>query len=142
MAIDEHREDWTEEVLERVAEAQGEYQRTVEEGVVCVAGSAREDRAPALRAPFPRRRNLVSHPRVERLGPSRSNGDPSSLYDVLAALAEDAQVTYDPKAWGSRDPHGAAIQARHDEKRKNELAGRGYLTDAELQERRLTGVES
>ena len=31
MAIDEHREDWTEEVLERVAEAQGEYQRTVEE---------------------------------------------------------------------------------------------------------------
>jgi hypothetical protein len=134
VATDEHREEWTEEVLEQVAEAQTEYQQAVE----MVASASQEVLAKIALLRFVRlfpEDEISYRIRGSNVLALRSpNGDPYSLYDVLAALREDARVTYDPKAWVSRDPHGAAIQARHDEKRRNEEKGLGYLTDAEIAE--------
>lgn len=137
VAIDEHREDWTEEVLEQVAAAQAEYQRAVDE----VSSASQEVLAKIALLRFVRlfpEDEISYRIRGSNVLALRSpNGDPYSLYDVLAALAEDAQVTYDPKAWVSRDPLGAAIQERHNEKHRNAEKGLGYFTDAELQERQM-----
>lgn len=132
---DENRDAWVTEALEQVATTQGEYQQAVEE----LARASQEVLARIALLSWTRLfpEHEVSY-RVRGssvLGLRGPNSDAYPLAEVIEALRQDSQVEYDPTAWGvSRDPIGAQIQARHDEKRRNEEKGLGYLTDAEITE--------
>lgn len=130
--VDEHRDEWSQQAMEDVAQAQAEYGEAVEavssavqEVLVKVALLRFTRLFPDSETSFKVRASVVPALRGQ-------NGDPYSIYDVLAALTEDAQVKYDPKAWGSRDPLAVAIQARHDEALANQKKGLGYFTDEDL----------
>lgn len=132
VVADDLREEWTETVLAEVTEAKTAYAQAVEE----VDRASREVLAKIALLRFvrlfPEEETSYRVRGSNVLALRAPHGDPYSLDEVVQALREDAQVTYDPRAFVSRDALGVAIQARHDERRANEEAGLGYLTDEEL----------
>lgn len=134
VVADECCEEWTEQVLGEVSTAQREYQEAVE--VLASASGEVLAKIALLRWArlFPEDEISYRVRGSNVLALRAPHGDPYSLDEVLQALREDAQVTYDPRAWVSRDPLGARIQVEFEEKRANEEKGLGFLTDAQIAE--------
>jgi hypothetical protein len=132
VVADEHREEWTEQVLEEVAEAQTEYAQAVEE--VASASASLRAKIALLRWArlFPEDETSYRVRGSNVLGLRAPHGDPYSHDEVVQALREDAMVEVNPKAWIARDPLGVQAQAMHDARQANYEAGRGYFTDEEI----------
>ncbi|HXK40270.1 MAG TPA: hypothetical protein VJ837_05545 [Candidatus Paceibacterota bacterium] len=132
VVADDYREEWTEQLLEEVAEAQALYAQAVEE--VASASSSLRAKIALLRWArlFPEQETSYKIRGSNVLALRAPHGDPYSLDEVVQALREDAEVKYDPRAWLSRDPLAASIQALHDARQANYEAGRGYFTDEEI----------
>lgn len=131
-AVDEHREAWTEDALDRVAEAKTAYQEAVEQ--VDVASQEMLAQIALLRwaRQFPEQETSYRIRGSNVLALVAPHGDAYSLSEVVQALRENANVTYDPRAFISRDPIAAQAQAEFEERMRNEEAGLGHFTDAQL----------
>jgi hypothetical protein len=134
LVVDEHRDAWAEDAFAQVVEAQAEYADAV--ATLDVAAQALHAKLALLRFVrlFPDGESSYKVRGSFVLSLRGTNGDPYALHDVLGALREDAQIEFDPSAWRTRDPHGAAVQERFEEQRANELKGLGYLTNAQVAE--------
>lgn len=133
--VDENRDAWSTEVLGTVAEAQQEYAAAIEEVAQASDSLLSEISLLSFLRGFPETESSYRI-RGSHVAALRSpNGDPYWLGEVLQALREDAQVEFTATAFrSSRDPISAENQARFEEQRRNELAGRGFLTDAQIRE--------
>ena len=126
--VDENREEWDEEASSQLKDAQAEYAEAIE----AAANAARTvfEKLGLLRwvRLFPEVLFYsVGDGKVPGL--MAPNGDLYTSGAVFGGLSEQAQIEWNPML--PRDPHGEATQALHEERRANELAGRGYMTESE-----------
>jgi hypothetical protein len=133
--VDEHREDWTQLALETLAEAQARYAEAIEE--VAKASDALLARISLLAfvRGFPEDEPSYRVRGSHVAGLRGPNGDAFWLTEIIDALRQDAAVDFTPPASPRKaDPLAALTQTLFEEKRANERAGRGFLTDAQVAE--------
>jgi hypothetical protein len=132
VCVDDHRNEWCDDALSRVAEAQAQYVEAVE----AVAGAVSAVHANVALLRFARQfpdDELAYRVRSSFVASLRGlNGDPYLVHDVLQALRDDARVQFDPQAFRSLDPLARATHELHEQRRKNEVEKGHYMTDAEI----------
>ena len=126
--VDEHREEWDADAYAQLQDAQAGYAEAIESA----AAAARTvfEKLAVLRwvRLFPEVLFYsVGDGKVPGL--MAPNGELFATGAVFNGLREQAQIEWNPQL--PRDPHGAATQALHEERRANELAHGYYMTDAE-----------
>jgi hypothetical protein len=140
--IDEHRDEWAEEVWAEFAATREGYAQAVE---ALEEARAKVDTKHALLSfvlGFPEEESTYRVRGSFVAALRAQNGDPYYFSQVVDALRTDAQMTEGaPEVHRSRDPLAQQIQAVHEERLANEQAGHGYFTDEELKRKAENPVE-